>query len=82
MRMARYRRSNRTLARPPERFEIRGMADLVCVECGALSDDGRGWRAEIADDPRDDEPAEVALYCPACARREFGCGLFPHAASD
>ena len=37
---------------------------LVCVECGSVSADGDGWRAEIANDPSDDEPAEVAVYAP------------------
>jgi phage FluMu protein Com len=45
---------------------------LRCVECGALSEDGRGWRARLADDPRDDEQAEVAVYCPRCDELEFG----------
>ena len=44
---------------------------LECVECGRVSGDGEGWRAEIANDPEDDEPAEVAVYCPACWEREF-----------
>jgi hypothetical protein len=48
-------------------------AQLVCIECAAAAE-GRasGWRALIADDPRDDESAEVAVYCPACAEGEFG----------
>jgi hypothetical protein len=30
--------------------------------------------AELADDPRDDEQPEVAIYCPRCHLREFGSG--------
>jgi hypothetical protein len=42
---------------------------LVCVECGRQAPpDASGWKAELADDPRDDEPAEVAVYCPRCWR--------------
>jgi hypothetical protein len=44
---------------------------LICVECGRVSD-GRaeGWRAFHAGDLH--EPDEVIVYCPECARREFG----------
>ena len=46
---------------------------LLCAECHVRSDEhARGWRALLADDPRDDEPEEVGVYCPACAEREFG----------
>jgi hypothetical protein len=40
-----------------------------CVECGAvwLSADGDRWKAYLADD----EPPELAFYCPSCAEREF-----------
>lgn len=39
---------------------------LVCVECGAeSSSSARHWRAYRAD------LDEVAIYCPACASREF-----------
>jgi hypothetical protein len=41
----------------------------LCSECGAvwlLADDER-WRAYLTDD----EPAEVVLFCPDCAEREF-----------
>ena len=47
------------------------MRVLVCVECGATSDDGTGWRAELAPDDGVDE-TEVPVYCPACWDREFG----------
>ena len=44
---------------------------LEFVECGRVSADGDGWRAEIAIDPDDDEPAEVAVYCAVRWEREF-----------
>ena len=40
-----------------------------CVECGAVwlpADEAR-WEAYLTDD----EPPELAFYCPECARREF-----------
>lgn len=40
---------------------------LTCEECGrerAASE--RGWQAYLATD--EDEPAEVVVYCPDCAR--------------
>jgi FPC/CPF motif-containing protein YcgG len=42
---------------------------LVCVECElvAYGDDAAGWRAYLTCD----EPAEVGIYCPECAHREF-----------
>jgi hypothetical protein len=42
---------------------------LVCVECElvACGDDAAGWRAYLTCD----EPAEVGIYCPECADREF-----------
>jgi hypothetical protein len=43
---------------------------LQCAECDALwraADDER-WRAFLTDD----EPAEVAFYCPTCAELAFG----------
>jgi hypothetical protein len=41
-----------------------------CVECGAVwlavnDDRGQAWLT-------DDEPPELAFYCPDCAEREFG----------
>lgn len=46
---------------------------MVCQECRREADpDADGWRAFIADDPRTDEAAAVAVYCPGCAAREFG----------
>jgi hypothetical protein len=42
----------------------------TCVECDArwLPADEERWAAYLTDD----EPAEVAFFCPACAKREFG----------
>jgi len=44
-----------------------------CVECNAvwLPADEERWRAFLGCDEQLDEPAEVALYCPECAEREF-----------
>jgi len=39
---------------------------LRCQECGAETETGEGWRAYLTIDD------ETAVYCPACARREFG----------
>jgi hypothetical protein len=42
---------------------------LQCAECHAvwlLADEDR-WRAYLTDD----EPAELAFYCPECAEQEF-----------
>lgn len=44
---------------------------LRCVECGAESEGGEGWKAYLTvDDP-------VGVYCPECAEREFGDDLGP-----
>jgi hypothetical protein len=42
----------------------------VCAECGArwLPVDQERWLAHLTDD----EPPEIACYCPKCAEREFG----------
>lgn len=41
-----------------------------CAECQAvwLPADQERWRAYLTDD----EPPELAFYCPECARQEFG----------
>jgi hypothetical protein len=41
-----------------------------CVECEArwLPADGERWSAYLTDD----EPPELAFYCPDCRDREFG----------
>lgn len=43
-----------------------------CIECGHESSSARHSRAYLADDPRDDDPPELAVYCPICSEREFG----------
>ena len=50
---------------------------LVCVECHKrLSyEDAAGWQAYIVGDPEIEDDAEIVIYCPACARREFGVFL-------
>lgn len=46
---------------------------LRCIECGATSEDGAGWKAELAVDLLDEaDPDEVAVYCPECCEIEFG----------
>ena len=45
---------------------------LRCIECRRETSVGCRWRAYLADDPRDDDPPEVAVFCPSCAEREFG----------
>jgi hypothetical protein len=45
---------------------------LRCIECGAESKRGLGWEARIGYDPEEDDPAEVVVFCPVCAVREFG----------
>jgi hypothetical protein len=45
----------------------------TCIECQTMSGlRWTGWRAYRVDDPELDEPPALALYCPRCARREFG----------
>jgi hypothetical protein len=50
---------------------------LVCDECGETSEDGEGWKAELAvklldEDEFDGEgPDEVVFFCPRCWSREF-----------
>jgi hypothetical protein len=40
---------------------------LVCDECGSTYRGEWGWRGYLTREPR-----EVAIFCPACAEREFG----------
>jgi hypothetical protein len=44
-----------------------------CVECGRVwrPSDPEHWEAYLAY-LTDDEPPELAFYCPECAEREFG----------
>jgi hypothetical protein len=45
---------------------------LRCAECGDETEaDARGWQARLVGGV-DDEPEEVAVFCPKCAEREFG----------
>jgi hypothetical protein len=41
--------------------------EIVCVECGVTSVDGRDWRTFIVDE----HEGQTATYCPSCAVREF-----------
>jgi hypothetical protein len=46
---------------------------LVCAECGAdAPPDAKGWRALLGYDVREDEWPEAFVFCPECAKREFG----------
>ena len=40
---------------------------LECLECGEQDDSAKGWRAYL--EPDGDG---VLIFCPDCARREFG----------
>jgi hypothetical protein len=52
---------------------VSGVTSLVrCVECGAEPDDGKGWRAYIADDLEGDRPSYAVFFCPEWALRELG----------
>jgi hypothetical protein len=47
--------------------------NAACEECGKQArteEEARGWRAYLTV-VEEDEPEEVAVYCPDCARREF-----------
>jgi hypothetical protein len=35
---------------------------LGCIECAS----GHRWRAYLADDPCEDDPPEMAVFCPSC----------------
>jgi hypothetical protein len=46
---------------------------LVCMECGADSDaQAQGWRAYLVPAEDDEPEGDILVFCPACARREFG----------
>jgi hypothetical protein len=38
--------------------------ELVCVECGGVSVDGAGWRAELAPGDEGVDELVVPVYCP------------------
>ena len=42
---------------------------LVCANCGTVSEDGEGRKAEIAMDENDE--GEVVVFCPVCWESEF-----------
>ena len=45
---------------------------LICTECGKMSEDGEGWKGELAVNLLDEkESAEVAVFCPECWADEF-----------
>jgi hypothetical protein len=47
---------------------------LECVECRKPPSYGNaaGWQAFLVGDPDIEDDDEIVIYCPACARREFG----------
>ncbi len=46
---------------------------LVCDVCIAMTTDGIGWKAMLtAGDEDNEELIGVAVWCPACAARDFG----------
>jgi hypothetical protein len=46
---------------------------LLCEKCGAETDDAAtGWIAHLPEDVEGLEPMSVAVFCPECARVEFG----------
>jgi hypothetical protein len=51
---------------------------LICNECGETSEDGEGWKAELAVKPLNEHefdeqgPREVTVFCPRCWSSEFG----------
>jgi hypothetical protein len=45
----------------------------TCAECGIpTGSQWTGWRAYRTDDLYSDEQPSLALFCPSCAKREFG----------
>ena len=47
---------------------------LECVECHKRPsyEEAAGWLAYLVGDPGQEGDEEIVVYCPACARREFG----------
>ena len=47
---------------------------IECVECSRRPsyEDAVGWQAFLVSDPESRSDGEIVIYCPACARREFG----------
>jgi len=48
------------------------LAFVQCIECGRLGEDDETWHLRFAD------IAEVVIYCPTCAEREFGAEPSEH----
>ena len=53
---------------------MRQLSPLECLACHKrLSyEDAAGWQAYLIGDPDMDDEEEIVIYCPGCARREFG----------
>jgi hypothetical protein len=46
---------------------------LECVECRKEAGEiAPGWQAYLVSDPDIEGDEEIVVYCPDCARREFG----------
>ena len=46
---------------------------LECVECrNEAGEIAPGWQAYLVSDPDAEGDEEIVVYCPDCARREFG----------
>ena len=47
---------------------------IECVECRKEMnfENSPGWQAYIVGDPDREPDEEIVVYCPDCARREFG----------
>jgi hypothetical protein len=58
---------------PPPSYAQLQMEQLFCWECLELADErAEGWRAYRCDVPGEDAEPIVRIYCPDCAKREFG----------
>jgi hypothetical protein len=53
-----------------------GSGQLVCAQCGRVSTDGRGFRADVvpdyADEGEEPDAPELLAWCGECWQREFG----------
>jgi hypothetical protein len=47
---------------------------LECVECHKRPsyENAAGWQAYLVGGPEVEDDEEIVVYCPDCARREFG----------
>lgn len=61
-----HRLSNRRSGPKLGAVETPRLLALICVECGATSEDGIGWKTYVVSE------GETATYCPVCAAKEFG----------